>query len=212
MQPSQALFAHCCNFPLGLGAYRASVQQNGTVLDWIALRRALANLRRDSGLEEIELAERIGVHKTTVYRVEDVDRLPNHQPDLKTVDAWLIATDGPEIDEFFRRLKIPATQIPSATRLHGRNSGDTTFPEPQQEAPPHGARVDSSLIPTTEALTDVVDGLTALSVDLAKIAARAKNRLAVAATHRDRSRESRSPARLERTVPQSKKRLSRRSK
>jgi DNA-binding XRE family transcriptional regulator len=197
---------------LGLGANEASVQQNGAVLDWIRLRRELANLRRDSGLEEIELAKQIGVHKTTVYRVEDVDRLPNHKPDLKTVDAWLVATDGPEIDEFFRRLKTPAAEISSATRLHARNTGDTTtHGTQQQESLSHGARLEGVVAPT-EALTDVVEGLTALSVDLAKIAARAKNRLAVAAAHRDRSGQSRPPARLERTVPPAKKRVSRRSK
>lgn len=94
------------------------MQQN-TCMDWVRLRQRLGDYRRAAGLEEIDLAGELGAAKSTVYRAENVDDLPDYRPDLDTIEAWLLKTDGPSLSVFFAEL---ATDDPGAERVTSAQS------------------------------------------------------------------------------------------
>jgi hypothetical protein len=63
-------------------------------MNWPLLRRTLGTYRRNVGMEEKELAVRLRVAPSTIYRIENVDKYPNHKPDMDTIAAWIRETGG----------------------------------------------------------------------------------------------------------------------
>jgi len=75
-------------------------------IDWERLRRRLGDKRRSAGYDEGTFADLIRVNKSTIYRIENVLDLPEHRPDLDTIEAWLHATDGSSLAELFREIQL----------------------------------------------------------------------------------------------------------
>jgi len=73
------------------------------------IRLELRRLRRTAGLTEAKLARRMHLHKTTVYRVEDVSDRPDYEPTLATIARWLDATSQETLTAFFCRVEFSGT-------------------------------------------------------------------------------------------------------
>lgn len=71
------------------------------VLDWNLIRRRLAAYRLAKNISVDDLATRVGVKPSTIYRIENVAENPRHQPKLQTIADWLQETEGPPLGEFF---------------------------------------------------------------------------------------------------------------
>jgi transcriptional regulator with XRE-family HTH domain len=100
------------------------------VLDWIAIRRNLADCRRSAGVEESQLADLIGVDKSTIYRIENVADRPDHRPELETIESWLRFTTGVSLSGFFLQLEkgLPSSAterktVASVSQGHGESHG-----------------------------------------------------------------------------------------
>jgi transcriptional regulator with XRE-family HTH domain len=88
------------------------------MFDWHRLRRVLGECRRDAGLEEGVLAERIGCAASTIYRVENLEKNPKHKPALETISLWVTAT-GYTLSSFFARVEGAHLQLPDSG-MHNR--------------------------------------------------------------------------------------------
>lgn len=82
----------------------ADARESG-VLNWLRLREALGDYRRAKPLSVAELAVKLDVHETTIYRIENLKDNPDHKPELQTISDWLDATGGPTLSSFFRQIE-----------------------------------------------------------------------------------------------------------
>lgn len=126
-------------------AMRGTRATEWVVLDWIRLRRELGECRRESGLEVADLADKLKIAKSTLYRIENVDRLPDHKVEMETIAAWLEAT-GQTLASFFVRLDpsgmLDATKTvivkkslqPSSPRQGSADTTSASGPSPRSES------------------------------------------------------------------------------
>lgn len=116
---------------------------NSGVVDWIALRIALAEYRRTAGMEEAELAAELSISKSTVYRIENTEDEPDHKPKLQTIDAWLRATNAGPLSALFTQLEAASisrlqTDMTSQNNLDiiGKESNREVQGEVSEKQPP----------------------------------------------------------------------------
>lgn len=102
------------------------------MLDWLALRKALIAIRERSSLTRAAWARKIEVDKSTAGRVEDLDGLPDHKPDLDTIDKWL-APDRLSLSLFIRQFEVltePQTRATTTLPFFTKRAadGDSALP------------------------------------------------------------------------------------
>jgi transcriptional regulator with XRE-family HTH domain len=73
-------------------------------VDWTRVREELKECRQAVKLNQVALAKKIGVNKSTVNRIENVYGEPDHKPDLETIAAWTEAT-GFTLSSFFATIE-----------------------------------------------------------------------------------------------------------
>lgn len=74
-------------------------------MDYVRARKVLRERRAgELRLSVPELAQRAGMSKVTIYRLEDVDRHPDRQPDFETIERLCAALNLP-LSEFFARVE-----------------------------------------------------------------------------------------------------------
>jgi transcriptional regulator with XRE-family HTH domain len=77
-------------------------------MDWIALRKALVELRAKTLLKRATFGRLAGINRHTVSRVEAIEAAPDYIPDASTVEAWLRACGSTEnYSEFVGRIGLP---------------------------------------------------------------------------------------------------------
>jgi transcriptional regulator with XRE-family HTH domain len=73
-------------------------------MDWRRVRETLRDLRLEKKIGPTELADDAGIAKTTVYRIEDVNKDPDKEMDLETIEKLTAAMDVP-LSVFFARVE-----------------------------------------------------------------------------------------------------------
>ncbi len=81
------------------------------LIDWTGIRVALKDLRTSTRLRPATFAEHAGIYRLTVQRVEDLAGRPDYIVELGTIDAWLAASSGEQLSEFFARLERGSREI-----------------------------------------------------------------------------------------------------
>lgn len=112
-----AIKSHQCNSVKG---YFASMQEfaarrdsrcilatEWAVVDWLRIRVLLSDSRRAKGLDVKPLADAIGVKPSTVYRIENIKKYPDHRPALQTISDWLGETTQLTLSSFFSQIETP---------------------------------------------------------------------------------------------------------
>lgn len=81
-----------------------------TPMNWVLLRRELQKLREDAGFSDAQLSRAIThldnslkLHKSSIGRIEDVEKRPKHNPNLQTIEAWAQAC-GITLEQLFARI------------------------------------------------------------------------------------------------------------
>lgn len=120
---------------------------NGGV-NWKRLRGELAACRVAAGLNQTQLAHRIGIAKSTVNRIENVYGEPDHVPDLDTIERWVIETSL-TLASFFARIEA----LPDIAEVAEDQSTPTLHKSAADEAVPTLSRDE---IATIRALTKVL--------------------------------------------------------
>lgn len=92
------------------------------MLDWGRVRAELRSLRSELGLTREQLERASGVEQTTIYRIENTKKLPDHKPDFDSIEA-LVTGMGLTLSEFFVRIEgLKAQPVPSTDQRS--NGGD----------------------------------------------------------------------------------------
>jgi len=82
-------------------------------VDWRGIRNALRMRRAEIQMPVNELRDRSGISRTTIYRIENVTDIPDHEMDLETVAALTNAL-GLTLSQLFGRIET----------LRARDEGD----------------------------------------------------------------------------------------
>lgn len=95
--------------------YRYERRTDATILglvDWPALKELLKRLRMDAHLSPAQLANRMGVRRSTINRIEDLRTRADNAVDLDTIELWTRAVEItlPSFFEQISALKLPAQQ------------------------------------------------------------------------------------------------------
>ena len=80
---------------------------------WDALRRALQDLREETHLTRTRFSDVYGLARTTVEKVEKIDKWPDYTPFEDTIRRWLEATSGEELHLFMRRFSTEELDGPA---------------------------------------------------------------------------------------------------
>jgi transcriptional regulator with XRE-family HTH domain len=92
-------------------------------VNWIRVRELLADCREQSNLNASALARKMGVHKSTIHRIENVRDLPDYTTDLETIEAWTRAT-GMTLSSFFAQIETLSGTSSEAQNLRAQREVD----------------------------------------------------------------------------------------
>lgn len=113
-------------------------------MDYRRVREVLRECRFQLDLGVKEIAEKSGLERTTIYRIENLKELPDYKPDLETIEA-VIKGLGLTLSAFFARVEN--------TGLQALPSRSTDRLPPASE----DARGNPSAVPeTSELVTDTL--------------------------------------------------------
>lgn len=151
-----------CNFSPRQGRSQpVRPARQGTIsnaMDYQRARGALRQRRFDRGMDANELADKAGVERTTVYRVEALKKNPGYKPDFDTLEK-LVGALGWSLTEFFAQVEgadLQTEPLSDRTAPPAPSLGhDLSLPRPLDDT---GALL-AGLARAIARLTDSVDHL-----------------------------------------------------
>lgn len=109
------------------------------VIDWRRVREVLRQIRNERGVTLRALEASSGIDESTIHRIENTRKYPNHKPDLETVDA-IVRGLNLSLAEFFAQVE-PGQELSGATLTANTSPAEAPHsgtPAVSGSAPPHG--------------------------------------------------------------------------